>query len=221
MRKHLLAALLMVVSLFPAYAQTTKQNNKDTSVVGTHSVEFLPGQSAGVLHTSSLVYKAIHPDSAYQNGGLTMIVGSIALSDRNGNTYITLKIGTKDVEVENSAFVKPAFAYLQTKTVSTVKSKHMVMNGDDGFLLVAIDLDKNALKLLEEMSETKKVSIGFNRREGGLDVVVPIDLTVAESEYKTSPTEIKVIRKRSNKALLNFYETAVKIMKENFDKFKH
>ena len=208
--RRIILVLCLSLSLFG-------QNKKDTSVIGTHSVDFLPGQSAGVLHSSSLVYKAIHPDSAYQKGGLTMIVGSIAFSSRNGNDYITLKIGTKDMELENPVFVKPAFAYLQTKTVSTVKSKHMVMDGDDGFLLVAIALDKNALKLLQEMGETKKVNIGFNRVDGGLDVVVPIDLTVAESEYKTSPTEIKVIRKRSDKAVHNFYETALQIMKQNIE----
>lgn len=196
------------------------QNNKDTSVIGTHSVEFLPGQSAGVLHSSSLVYKAIHSDYVYQNGGLTMLVGSIGLTESKGNTFLTLKIGTKDLEVENSVFVRPVLAYLQTNTASTIKSKHMVMDGDEGFLLVAISLDKNALKLLQEMGETKKVSIGFNRREGGLDVIVPIDLTVTESEYKTSPTEIKVIRKRSDKAVHNFYETALQIMNQNLENNK-
>jgi len=55
--------------------------------------------------------------------------------------------------------------------------------------------------LLIEMLTSGKVTIGFNRKKGGLDVIVPIDLKVFDAEYQSSG---KVIRKRSNETITQF-----------------
>ena len=50
------------------------------SVVGTYYVTYYPGQSAGKLHSCSLVYSAMLADHAYKNGGLVNINGNIGVS---------------------------------------------------------------------------------------------------------------------------------------------
>ena len=53
------------------------------------------------------------------------------------------------------------------------------------------------------MMNTGKVTIGYNRKKDGADVMVPLDLFVADSEYTADG---KVIRKTSPDGLLKFNE---------------
>ena len=114
---------------------------------------------------------------------------------------LTLKVGVKSL-VENSPTVRPNFSYLQTKSKSTAKVKQQAADGDEGFRLFAYSLfDQTALALLDEMLESRKVTVAFNRRKNGMDVLVPIDLDVIDAEY---PGGDKVVRKRSNETVPSF-----------------
>lgn len=76
------------------------------------------------------------------------------------------------------------------------------MNGDEGFRLYAYSLfDPTVLNLYTEIMDSGKVTVGFNRKKGGMDVLVPIDLSVSDVEYLDGD---KVVRKRSNDAMSNY-----------------
>lgn len=86
--------------------------------------------------------------------------------------------------------------------------------------MFAYALDTSVTELLGEMIASNKVTIGFNRKEKGMDVLVPIDLDVIDAEYTD---DRKVIRKRSKETMLNFDKCGIKLseqMLSNLDKKK-
>lgn len=195
-------ACAVVVGCLSTQASFAIAAQDDESIYGTHSVVFQPGQSSGVLHSCTLVYRATQADYAYRNGNPIMIDGNIGVRQFDAkNMILTLKIGVLDVGVPNAEFTRPYFAYLQTPMATTAKSRSKTVDGDEGFRLIGIDLNDTTNKLLFEMLESEKVTIGFNRRKDGLDVLVPIDLTVFDAEY---PGSGKVVRKHSNEAITQF-----------------
>jgi hypothetical protein len=173
----------------------------DDSIIGTHSVKFQPIQVGGELQGCTLVYMAVQYDDAYPDGKPVVIVGNIGTGQFGANVILTLKVGVKNL-VGNGPIVRPNFAYLQTKSYSTAKVKQKAMNGDEGFRLYAYSLfDPTVLNLYAEIMDSGKVTVGFNRKKDGMDVLVPIDLSVSDAE---SPDGDKVVRKRSNEAVSNF-----------------
>lgn len=190
-------AVFVCLSTQPTYA--LDQNNE--SIYGTHSVAFQPGQSNGVLHSCTLIYRATQADYAYREGAPTLIVGNIGVRRFDKKMIMTLKIGAMDMDVQNAVFTRPYFAYLQTPNATTTRSVSKIMDGEKGFRLIAFGLNDTTGKLLLEMLDSGKVTVGFNRKKDGLDVLVPIDLKVFDTEYLSSG---KVIRKRSDEAILQF-----------------
>lgn len=187
----------------------------DHSMIGTHSVIYQPGQIGGVLQSCTLVFRAVQSDFAYQKGGLTLIVGNIGVQRFGGKLMMNIKIGTREIEVPGSLYTRPFFAYLQTDNATTANCRFESMDGEEGFRLLAISLDPTSSKLLLEMLETGKVTIGFNRIKGGLDVLVPLDLTVYDSDYSESGI---VTRKRSNMAITQFLNGYKTILEQTISK---
>ena len=173
----------------------------DDSIIGTHSVKFQPIQVGGELQGCTLVYMAVQYDSAYLDGSPVVIVGNIGIGQFGANLILTLKVGVKNL-VGNGTIVRPNFAYLQTKSYSTAKVKQQAANGNEGFRLYTYSLfDPTVLNLYKEIMDSGKVTVGFNRKKGGMDVLVPIDLSVSDVEYLDGD---KVVRKRSNDAMSNY-----------------
>ena len=183
----------------------------DDSIIGTHSVKFQPIQVGGELQGCTLVYMAVQYDSAYLDGSPVVIVGNIGIGQFGANLILTLKVGVKNL-VGNGPIVRPNFAYLQTKSYSTAKVKQKAMNGDEGFRLYAYSLfDPTVLNLYGEIMDSGKVTVGFNRKKGGMDVLVPIDLSVSDVEYLDGD---KVVRKRSNEAVSNFVTCSTTLLNQ-------
>ena len=195
--KRIIATLFLF--LFANFANALD----DDSIIGTHSVSFQPTQVGGELEACHLLFRAVQYDSAYLDGSPVMILGNIGIRQVRTNLLLTLKVGVKNL-VGNGPIVRPNFAYLQTKSYSTAKVKQEAMNGDEGFRLHAYSLfdpDPTVLNLYKEIINSGKVTVGFNREKGGMDVLVPIDLSVSDAEYLDGD---KVVRERSNEAVSNF-----------------
>ena len=210
---NILARAVVIVCLSAQASFAIGQD--DESIYGTHSVVFQPGQSSGVLHSCTLVYRATQADYAYRNGNPVMIVGNIGVRRFDTKMILTLKIGVMDIDVPNAPFTRPYFAYLQTPNATTANSHSETRDGDEGFRLIAIGLNDTTGKLLFEMLESGKVTIGFNRKKDGLDVLVPIDLKVFDAEY---PDSGNVVRKRSNDAITQFLECYRELLEQGISK---
>ena len=184
---------------------------EDDSIYGTHSVAFQPVQVGGELIGCTLVYKAVQADSAYLRGNLIVIVGNIAINQFGADIGLSLKVGVKEL-VGDHPIVRPNFAYLQTKSHSTAKTKQQTMDGNDGFSLFVYSLyDSSVIALLGEMMDLGKVTVAFNRNKTGIDVLVPVDFDVIDAEY---PGGGKVVRKRSSDTMANFATCSSTLMKQ-------
>jgi hypothetical protein len=200
--RRLVVALMLACTALNAKAA-------DDSIFGTHWVKFQPIQAGGVLKGCELVFLAVTSDRVYLNGNNVAINGSIVLRGSDKGLGLALKIGLKDMTT-GSPFERPAFAYLQTASASTAKAKQLNFDGDEGYKVFAYSAtDTVILEMLNELMSTSKVSIGYNRKEGGMDVLVPLDLMVTDSEYTATQ---KVLRKHSPDAVLGFADCNLKVI---------
>ena len=77
----------------------------------------------------------------------------------------------------------PTFGFLKNNKLNSSKSLiNQTTSDTPGGWFGVFELDTNFLNILDAMTKTNKVSIMFNRRNEGLDIEVPLDLTVAETK---------------------------------------
>lgn len=146
---------------------------------GTNQITFMPMQIEGKLGGCSLVFDAIILDQVYQNGDPVFVGGNITFYANTKGLLLGLKLGTTNIT--NKKPRAPYFAYLQTDSASTSKLGPKISDGDkEGFKLFFYPIKDEMFKVYDEMTRTKKVTIGYNYHKGGMDVLLPIDLTVKE-----------------------------------------
>lgn len=180
----------------------------DGSVFGTNSVSFAPIQVGGSLRGCTLVYEAVAADHAYLGGDPVQAVGNLTVHVQDLNVTLALKLGVRSILGRGQRFEAPYFAYLQSANSSTAKLRHVSGDGEEGFRLFIVRLDDQALKVLMEALQARKVVVGFNRNENGLDVLVPVDLTVV----KTDSSGDKVVRTRSSEPTQAFGQCVLKVV---------
>lgn len=174
-------------------------------LVGTLEVEHQRQQSKGKLEGCSLVYRAAFQDFAYLQGQLAAVAGNFTLyaPDAN-NTFLTLKVGFRHVGDEPSKTQAPGFAYLQSKSGTTAKTKNTPTDSDTlGFRMWVMPVDANVTAVIADVLDGQIVTLGFTRAGGSLDVLVPLDLTVATT---TVDAKGAIHRDRSQAALVAFRE---------------
>lgn len=178
-------------------------------MIGTNRVEFAPMKVQDRLEGCSLTFNNIVRDQVYQNGAYVYVGGYISIYKNPKGVVFGIKVGTKNLE--DSQPKKPNFAYLQTVTATTSKIKPEIFDIDgDGFKLFIYQFDDEIIKIYEEMLEFNKATIGFNRKSGGLDLMVPVDLTV-----KDVVIEDKKIKKiYSPEMVLEFSNCSIQIFEE-------
>lgn len=170
------------------------------TTIGTCSVAFHPVQVDGKLQGCNLAFKAVQRDIANLGDNYVVVVGNIGIQQTGAYLILTLEIGLKDL-VENT-IVLPNFAYLQSKTYSTETVKQYVREGEEGFRLYSYSLlDSPVLNLCTEFIDSGKVTVAFNRRKNGKEVLVPLDLNIVDSE---GSADNRGVRRRSSEALANF-----------------
>lgn len=197
----IVAAALIVCTFDFAYAQ-------DDSIYGTVKVTFQPVQSLGETWGCTFVYSAVYPDSVYLKGTPIAIDGNISILQFGEKLGLQLKIGVKKLAGVGS-IKPPNFAYLKTDNYLTAKAKQVIRDGDAGHRLFDYSLyDPSVVGVYNEMLESGKVTIAFNRKKNGMDVLVPVDLRVVDSKVLKNK---KVNREITGKSLHDFAECAAKL----------
>lgn len=203
MSKSLVAALLIVVMVLAPQSAFAQDMSK---FAGTIRVESVDIRTAGELSGCSLEYRASAVDTRSRINGIFIVTGSfnVVLRAREREQYLValLKAGVSQVEVGKGATnFAPHFAYLESKNGTTAKS---VLGGNisdsSDFKTYALELDDRSMPILGDIFLGGSLTVGFNRSESGLDVRVPIDLTVADS--KSTPNGFVPVR--SNDAVIGF-----------------
>ncbi len=139
---------------------------------------------AGIKQGCTLVYRTIGQDFAYRQGKLIALSGNIVYVISNqGVPALGLKIATINVLDEHAKPEPPYFAYLETTNGTTAKSKFLHSDSPDTprARYFSFQLDEGVQKVMGDIATGSKAIIGFNRKKGGLDVLVPLDLSVIES----------------------------------------
>ena len=157
-------------------------------------------------------------DRVYLEGNQVAVNGSIVLRATDRALGLMLKVGLNDMTSPLSTFERPAFAYLQTASGSTAKSRQQSNDGEPGYKIFFYNATENdTMKVLLELMTSGKASIGYSRKIGGIDVLVPLDLMVTDSEYTQNQ---KVNRTRSPEAAKGFAECTERIISRVLDKKK-
>jgi hypothetical protein len=204
MRTACFAAVLGLFSAYPSAA--------DESVFGTHWVQFQPIQVSGELEGCQLTFLTVTADRVYRGGNQIAVNGSIVLRLTNGALALMLKVGLKDLFSLPSDFERPAFAYLQTASASTAKARQQSRDGEPGYKLFVYNaLDEDTRGVLLELLSPGVATIGYSRKAGGMDVLVPLDLQVTDAEY--TPDQ-RVIRTRSPEAATEFSNCTNRVLEK-------
>ena len=189
-----------------ARAALPTQEHEPLSFLGTIEVVFGPEQSAGIIDACTLGYRVIGQDSVYRNDALFAMAGNISYGNyaNRSSSYLKIKIGvfnTLDFSVKPEP---PFFAYIQTAHGTTARSLIKQFDSPDpnmsGFRHFIFAFDENLVKVLTDLVAGAPVTIGFNRKKGGPDLLVPLDLSVVNSTV----SEAGLIHRRSDKMLHQF-----------------
>lgn len=201
MLRSIVTAITLSLTLAPvAQAQT------DESIVGAHAVTFEPTQVGGTLVGCALVYRAVQ----FEGGGNPVLaVGNIGINQTGRRIGVTLKVGVRGLSGD-TPFVSPNFAYIQTKNASTAKVKQVGQEVEKGFRYTVYSFyDPTVQQVVNEMIESRKVTIAFNRTVNGLDVRIPIDLDVIDTTY---PGGNAVVRVRSKQTMSDFLDCFLRLI---------
>lgn len=182
-------------------------------MVGTMHVKFQPVQSHGITEGCTLEYRVIGQDHAYRNGDLVSLAGNIAIwsnKERN-NIVLALKIGIIDSLDPKATPARPFFAYLQTPHGTTAKSRVDQNDSEPGFRLFSYQLNGDAVNVYGDVLKGEPVMIGFNRKQDGLDVLVPLDLHIVDTSLSR---EGSMVRRQSVEMLVDFSMCASDVIQQ-------
>lgn len=197
----------LIVGLF--FISTVQAQPKEEPLFGTVSVNFQPYRVTGNLEGCTFVFTAIIKDTAYLKGDVVGVNGAIQVVKRESGVALHLKVGLKNIS-KGTGFERPHFAYLQFDKSNTANSKQASINGDDGYkLYVYSALEPDVFSVLNGMVSSGTVTLGFNRQKNGMDVLVPLDLTVADSQVVNDE---KAIRMHSPVMLRDFSDCYVELL---------
>jgi hypothetical protein len=223
--KKLITALLTAM-LFISSSAYAEVNGALSSLIGTLEITSSRTSANGKLIGCEILYGAMIFDNTYSQGAPYIVKGSLGVNgiSNNSNLALGLKVATYRLYPQNNGDVstkpeRPYLAYL--KAANGINNVNGYLNKSDsdnmdGGVFYVYKFDARLADILGQMSNTKTISIVFNRREGGYDVVVPIDLTV------TSVND-KGVRTHSDKNMYEFstcYSDLLNSVADNIDENK-
>lgn len=170
------------MSIFAMMASACSYALSSNGVEGTYSVVFKPKSTQGELDGCMLEYVASYKDHAYHHGSDYVISGFIGVYFMKDSLALVLKAGPAKLDTKIK-IEEPYFIYAKTKNISTARFKGKSAKGENNFKLSVFWLLENleVMDFVESLTSEKSISIGYNLKKGGMDVVVPIDLTVKDT----------------------------------------
>lgn len=223
--KKLITALLTAM-LFISSSAYAEVNGALSSLIGTLEITSSRTSANGKLIGCEILYAAMIFDNTYSQGAPYIVKGSLGVNgiSNNSNLALGLKVATYRLYPQNNGDVstkpeRPYLAYL--KAANGINNVNGYLNKSDsdnmdGGVFYVYKFDARLAEMLAEMANTKTISIVFNRREGGYDVVVPIDLTVTSVNGKG-------VRTHSDKNMYEFstcYSDLLNSVADNIDENK-
>lgn len=160
---------------------------ENNPLLGTLETRFRELSHAGNLTGCELSFETIAQDYAYKNGTEIMGIGSISLNFIDNKLGVMLKLGTLEVEQfmnENSKkeITAPNYIFLKSKNFNSANQPYVIVESQSiGFKILVLKDYVESLKLIDGIIQQGNFSVGFNSTPNGMDVLLPIDVTVKET----------------------------------------
>jgi len=175
------------------------------ALAGTLKVEPSTVSSDGVLELCELEFKAIRRDTNANAEAYVLLDGqfNVRFSDKHGITY-SLALGLKDFPGGVSrAHIRPANAFVRAPNGKVAKNTFR-RDGAPGFTVVGGLVEGAGQDVLSGIIESSVLEVGFNRKPGGRDVTIVLDLTVADTDITGA-----MPRRKHRAAQVNEFGTCV------------
>jgi hypothetical protein len=175
-------------------------------MLGTLSAEAQPVFADGRLEGCTVVYGALAKDFTYKQGGYITVNGSFGLMSVRGELAATLKVVVHDTDPRTNRFTPspPASAYFVSGTKTTKNAVVGQYPSDTPGAIFVVLRPETVLPILME-GVGDKIVIAFARTQGGMDIQLPIDTSVAE----TKPNGQRV---HSPKAAMDFLQCSKELL---------
>ena len=181
--KWIVAGALLCVASSSSMSQTNVVTKILQARAGTTHATAAPQFSDGKLNGCIVDFAVLTQDHIYRQGAFIRVGGSFGLMSANNNVAATLKVIVHDIDNATMQLSPspPASAYMISGTTTT-KPFFVAKYPSDtpGGLFSIFNFDGATPILLDGIAK-EKIIIAFNRREGGADVQVAIDLTVEDT----------------------------------------
>jgi hypothetical protein len=205
----LATSVWLVASIAPVGAQQSAQIELFmNSKVGTTAVNALPQFVDGKLGSCLLEFNNIARDALYRQGGFMKVFGSFGVMEAKGNMAVTLKIVVQDIDLKTAEFrpSPPANSYFVFGTESSKASLVAKYPSDTPGAQISVFRPLPTFEKIAEALDKGKITIAFNRKDGGLDILVPIDLTVSDTDDSGKKTY-------SQQMVIDFYACTGELLK--------
>ena len=150
-------------------------------LAGTNSVSFTPVFSGGILMGCTLEYSAIVRDWGYRQGAFSRVEGSFGFLSSGAVVAPVLKVVVNDIDMASLSMqpAAPASASIVSGFDTNAGSSIDASESDTpGSIFIVFASDPPTSMFLDALVN-EKIQLRFARREGGLDVPIDLDLTVA------------------------------------------
>ena len=176
-------------------------------------VKGYPITREGNLVGCALEFNVAAQDYIYRQGRLSSLVGSITFNKADDPTkvpfYVGYKLIVRDLDGDNAVPNPPTSIHLvgSDGTIWKGDPKRSFPSDTQGGLNQLLLPEDAMVRVFKGILETKSVVLAFNRRPGGTDVRVPLDLTVESSDLETKSV------KRSDEAVAVWTDCTGKLFK--------
>jgi hypothetical protein len=187
-RPRVVVTLVSILGALTASRADGQQVHVPDDWAGTGYVVSQPSMRDGKTATCGLLFRAFIQDRIYRQGEPSIVSGSFGLAKTGDSVAGFLKVVVEDLSMENGevhkSFATPVSSYFATKDgQTTVSSRRQMSPTEPGALFTVFVADDAFLRVVQAAITSGAATVWFSRRQGGLDVPVELDLSVAATEH--------------------------------------
>jgi hypothetical protein len=184
--------------------------------VGTISNDAQPVFTNGVLTGCSLNFTTLVKDFTYKAGTFARVDGSFNLLAAKSNLGVLLKVVVNDIDPKTYDWTpsSPVSAFFVSGNATSLPFLiNRSLDSDTPGAVVAVYNAEKTFPMLVQGLNAGTVTVAFARTVGGVDMQVPIDVTVEDTDNNGN-------KKRSNKAATSFLQCTQDLIKIEMDRLK-
>lgn len=191
--KRLIA--LAISLLIPTVSQAETTGSSGNTLEGTLNVSAQPSMIKGNLAGCEFVFNSIARDWIYRDGDPIKAAGSIGIISTSGEINAIVKVGVYEMQISEALKIDlvpsmPDRVYLMNRKLDTnQKSLVTSFSSDTSGGFVSVFEISPTFGMLMEAMKTGEITLAFNKAGGAVDIKVPINLRVVDTDNTGKRTE--------------------------------